>query len=446
MTKKKQPAQVKVSDDKPVIKPLNKEALTKEILQKIEVSDRKFVTDDRPKNNFTDLMNWTKQVFSSALANPTSLNNYVSNRIVIDGLFMEFATENNLTIECLYKDSIISWNTEDNYEKFFVQGVFLIKSKDVEFIHAALFHKGTSFEDEISFFVIASNSNYDAYVRLRNEHDVWAKKRDRNNLYIRVIAGDDIPYTKDLTWDDVFLPAPMKNDIKSMVETFLISKDFYAANKMPWKRGAILHGFPGNGKSSLIKVIMSQYDFKPVSIAPGANTEAMYESFRYASEQSPALLFFEDLDSMLDRTVDTSSFLNLMDGVSSKNGLLVIATANNIKALKTSITDRPSRFDRKFEIPGPNQEMVDIYLRKWFGNTLTPAKYKDLAKAAEKYEFSYAYLKELYISSMYEAISHNRKVPTEKDIDASLNKLIKDKQIFGGNKINTEKYFNKGQG
>ena len=67
------------------------------------------------------------------------LNKFVHNRIIIDGQFLQFSKENNIVIECLYKDSLVSWNTENNFEKFFVQGIFLIKTKNVEFIHCALF-------------------------------------------------------------------------------------------------------------------------------------------------------------------------------------------------------------------------------------------------------------------------------------------------------------------
>jgi SpoVK/Ycf46/Vps4 family AAA+-type ATPase len=193
------------------------------------------------------------------------------------------------------------------------------------------------------------------------------------------------------------------------------------------------------GKSSIIKTIMSEYNFKPVTILPGADDHSIRDAFAYAEEQSPSLLYFEDLDSILEKN-DISSFLNLMDGIAAKNGLLVVATANEIKKLKPSITDRPSRFDRKFEIPLPNQNMSLSYLKKWFGNLITLKKCKELAKCAEKHEFSYAYLKDIYISSMFEALSNNRKTPTEKDIDTSLNRLIKEKSI-NNKSINMDKYF-----
>jgi AAA+ superfamily predicted ATPase len=194
------------------------------------------------------------------------------------------------------------------------------------------------------------------------------------------------------------------------------------------------------GKSSLIRTMISMYNFKPVTIVPGADDGAIREAFSYAEEQSPSLLFFEDLDSILEKN-DISSFLNLMDGISAKNGLLVVATANDIKKLKSSITDRPSRFDRKFEIPLPDQEMASIYLKKWFGNLITSKKCKELAKYTEKYQLSYAYLKDIYISSMFEALSNNRKTPTDKDIDSSLARLVKEKNILSGKPINMDKYF-----
>jgi len=397
----------------------------------------------RPIDSFVELMKWVEEKFSPFIVTSATdnLNRFVHNRIIVDGQFMQFCQENKVKVETLYKDSFISWKTEYDFEKYFVQGVFRITTKDTEFLHAALFHKGNQNEDEISFFIICSEKNYEGYIKFRNQFDAWVQERDRSNLHIRVIEGEDIAYTKDQTWDELFLPAPMKLEIKSLVENFLTSKDFYQKNKIPWKRGFLLYGEPGNGKTSLIRTIISEYDFKPVTIVAGAQDDAVRDAFSYAEEQSPSLLYFEDLDSLLEKNLDTSNFLNMMDGISAKNGLLVIATANNIKKLKTSITRRPSRFDRKFEIPTPNLEMAYIYLKRWFGTLTTVNKLKELAKLTVKNQLSYAYLKELYISSMFEALAHNRKAPTVADIDTTLNRLIKDKNAMGGNIISTDKYF-----
>jgi SpoVK/Ycf46/Vps4 family AAA+-type ATPase len=396
----------------------------------------------RPPANFIDLMNWTEHTFKHELTATGPLTKFVQNRIIIDGQFLKFCSDNKVKVTCLFKDSIVSWKTDHSFEKFFAQGVFHIKGNGFEFLHAALFHKGNQNEDEISFFVIVPNANHEAYTSFRNSFDEWVAQRDRSNLHIRVVDGEDLPYTQDSKWEDLFLPESIKNDLKGLVEGFLSSKDFYHKNNIPWKRGVLLYGKPGNGKTSIIRTIMSMYNFKPVTIVPEANNEAIREAFSYAEDQSPSLLYFEDLDSLFEKGVDISSFLNLMDGISAKNGLLVIATANEVKKLKANITDRPSRFDRKFEIPLPDQEMSYIYLKRWFGSLISVKKIRELAKYSEKYEFSYAYLKELYISAMFEALAHNRKIPTEKDVQNALNRLVKDKNILNnGSAINTDKYF-----
>ncbi len=396
----------------------------------------------RPAANFIDLMDWTQANFGPCLKDQEGLNKFVHNRIIVDGQFMQFCEEKGVNIECLYRDSVISWKTDHDFEKFFLQGVFHIRARGLEFIHAALFHKGNQNEDEISFFVIASEKNYEPYLKFRNEFDAWVQERDRSNLRIRVIDGEDIPYTKDATWDDLFLPETIKTELKELVENFLASKDFYLENKIPWKRGVLLYGKPGNGKTSIIRTIIAQYNFKPVTIVPGANAESLREAFSYAEEQSPSLMYIEDLDSLIETGFDTSTFLNLLDGISSKNGLLVIATANNVKKLKTNITRRPKRFDRKFDIPLPSLEMAHIYLRKWFGNIITSAKCKEIAKLAVKNELSYASLNDLYISSFFEALAHKRQKPTLNDIDNSLDRVIKEaKMLNDDNVINTDKYF-----
>jgi adenylate kinase family enzyme len=429
-----------------------KEALTLDRLSKIYGKINKYYSADavvyadacprKPFNNYIELVNWVKDQFGNEISKPNHI--FIHNRVNIDGQFVLFCEENNIDIKCLYKESIISWKTDNDHEKFFAQGVFLISFDNHKFIHSALFHKGNQNEDEVSFSILVSETDYEAYIELRNKFDIWLKRRDRSDLNIHVVGGEDIPYVKEHSWDDIFLPTKMKQEIKSLVEIFLSSKDFYVKNKIPWKRGIMLYGNPGVGKTTLIKTLISQYDFKPVTMVAGGDDNIVREAFAYAETQSPSLLYFEDLDSMLDNTVDISTFLNLMDGISTKNGLLIVATANNIKKIKKNV-DRPSRFDRKYEIPLPDKEMSLNYLEKWFEKSITSKKLDEIVQNTVSKSFSYAHLKELYISSMYESLARNAKSINEKDIKKALDRLIKDKCSLEQKPINIDNYGTKNQ-
>ncbi len=390
------------------------------------------ITNSRPTSNLTDLFAWTQKFCCSNVSKRDKIHFVINNKITINGSFFEFAETHKINITCLYRDSLTSWKTEYGYEDFIAQGVFLIQSPEVEFIHAALFHKGNQFEDEVSFFIVVDESQFYKYIELRNQYEEWLTVRDRNNLEIYVVGGEGVSYTRDHSWENLFLPEDLKSTIRTSVETWLASKKIYEQAKIPWKRGVLLYGFPGNGKTLIIKTIISNYNFKPVTIEVGnnVNNDILTEAFFYAQEQNTGLLYIEDIDTLFtEGQVSLSHFLNLMDGISSKNGVFVIGTANDLTSLKKSLTDRPSRFDRKWEIPLPSEEMSFKYLSYWFGKFFNADKCREMAKMAVKLNFSYVYLKELYLSSIFNALSFGREQILEKDLETAFNQLVGDKKL-----------------
>lgn len=384
----------------------------------------------RPEGSFIELINWVRRNFANYA--PA----YIHNRIVMDGAFMRFCEERGYEIECLYNDSIASWKTEHNYEHFVAQGVFRIfkdekkELNNFKFIHAGLFHKGNQYEDEVSFFVLVEDKHFEQYIKFRNEYDDWVKQRDREMPEIYVAGGQPILYKRgDITWDDVYLPENIRIQIKSSVEGFLTSEQRYKSKKIPWKKGLLFWGPQGTGKTSSIKLICSEYNLKPVTIQAGhANTdEILEEAFYYASEHGPSLLFLEDLSDLLQQ-VQINHFLNLMDGINSKDGVFIIATANDISKIQQNITDRPSRFDRKIEFPLPDYEMSQKYLFNSFKNTITEENYKEIINITIKNKFSYAHLQELYFSSFLRADKESREDPNIDDIKYALSELVSDKK------------------
>lgn len=393
----------------------------------------------RPENSLVDLIHWVQDEFCKDQLLSSS---FLHNKIAIDGTFLCYCDQQKVDVKCIYRDSIASWKDDHDTEGFMAQGIFEISfnlieqfvegvkrpKRQIKFLHCSLFHKGTQNEDEVSFFVVVNNSDYNDYIIFRNNYEAWKLERETSTREIYVVGGESISYDCDLSWDDLIVSNDLKKEIKDSIEGFLNAESFYKENRIPWKRGMIFFGEPGCGKTQTLKIILSEYNFKPVTIMSGNPQKDMMlaEAFQFAEDHGPSLLFLEDLPELLNG-VDESHFLQLLDGVSSHEGLLVIATANDLSGIKSSLTDRPSRFDRKIHFPLPDKEMTIKFLKTRFKNIFKQKEYNDLAQKIMKHKFSFAYLKELYVTSAHIAISKNRKQQNYNDVEEALSILTKDK-------------------
>ncbi len=408
--------------------------LTEERIQQL-LSTTPITAENRPRESLRDLMWWVKDKYGKELVslfNDATIDDIVpviNNAIGIEGAFLHYCSIKDIVIKPLLIDSISSWNTQTNTESFMIQGVFLITCNEFSFIHCALFHKGNQYEDEISYFVLVSRRDYMKYVKFRNEFVTWETKRTNQALEVKVVGGDDYTYTPTNKWSDVFLPAELKGEIKSSMDAFLGAKNKYAKNKLPWKRGILLHGPQGNGKTTLIHTFISEYDLKPVTVSE-IDDNTLGEAFTYAEQNSPAILFIEDVDGIFkEGQVSPRRFLNIIDGLKALDGVVIVLTTNFPKKLPRNLIDRRSRLDRLWEIPYPDNNMAFKFLRRWF----KPSLIKDdplsaIVKIATDNDFSYADLKEVYISSMFSAMAKNREQPNIDDLNEALTLIIREKK------------------
>ncbi len=104
---------------------------------------------------------------------------------------------------------------------------------------------------------------------------------------------------------------------------------------------------------------------------------------------------------MTDKT--RSAFLNELDGFAANTGILTLATTNHPERLDPAIRDRPSRFDRKYHFGLPDRPERLAYTEHWNLTVPEPLRLDPEARSrlADRTEgFSFAYLKELFLSAI----------------------------------------------
>ncbi|HXQ74347.1 MAG TPA: AAA family ATPase, partial [Pyrinomonadaceae bacterium] len=202
----------------------------------------------------------------------------------------------------------------------------------------------------------------------------------------------------------------LKQEIQNDFKRFFDSRETYERYGIPWRRGALLTGPPGNGKTHTVKALINSLERPCLYVRnfSGDGTEQgnMTEVFKRARRE-PTVVVLEDLDSMIN-DANRAFFLNELDGFRVNSGVVILATTNHPEKLDTAILDRPSRFDRKyvFDLPAESERLA--YVEKWNSELQAELRISEKAAAAivkQTEGFSFAYLKELFVSSMVQWMS-----------------------------------------
>ncbi|MFN6538720.1 MAG: AAA family ATPase [Nostoc sp. EkiNYC01] len=212
---------------------------------------------------------------------------------------------------------------------------------------------------------------------------------------------------KGATFNNLILQGNLKQDIQDDLNTFFASRETYAAYSVPWKRGILFIGSPGNGKTHTVKALINQMQqpclyVKSFKSEYDTDSENIRKVFKQARQSAPCILVLEDIDSLLTEE-NRSFFLNELDGFALNEGIITIATTNHPENLDSAISDRPSRFDRKYHFELPDILAREAYITLWNHKLKTAMQLSDEAInqiIALTDGFSFAYLKELFISSM----------------------------------------------
>ncbi|MCJ1285596.1 hypothetical protein MMC26_004937 [Xylographa opegraphella] len=131
--------------------------------------------------------------------------------------------------------------------------------------------------------------------------------------------------------------------------------------------------------------------------------------FQMARKSAPCFLVIEDLDSLVTDK-HRSYFLNEVDGLSTNEGILILGSTNHLNKLDPAIMKRPSRFDRKYPFYSPGEPERALYAAYW-KSKLADVPEVDMSEsdcaaiAALTEGFTFAYLKEAFMATLFELYS-----------------------------------------
>ncbi len=236
-------------------------------------------------------------------------------------------------------------------------GDYFVVGPDSKYI----IHLEDSYPDSFLFrFASVKNATPDSntliteLVKYAEEHNfLRGQKIDPNCNFVK--------FNRKLGWDDLILSPRIKNEIQMNLKNLIEYREIYKKNGLQVKRGLILAGEPGTGKTVLAKILCNTVDWTFVWVT-SKNLESPKRVAQIVSlcrDLAPAILFLEDIDlfggsrESNNNPMMLGELLNQLDGVEENTDIIVIGSTNNKEVLEKALVARPGRFDKVIDFPLP---------------------------------------------------------------------------------------------
>ncbi|MEM2123518.1 MAG: CDC48 family AAA ATPase, partial [Candidatus Bathyarchaeia archaeon] len=181
-------------------------------------------------------------------------------------------------------------------------------------------------------------------------------------------------------WRDVGGLDEVKTELMEAVEWPIKRPDSFKRLGIRPPKGILLYGPPGCGKTLLAKAVANESDANFISIKGpevfskwvGESEKAIREVFRKARTAAPAIIFFDEVDSLAPRRgagyADSgvterviSQLLTELDGIEALDNVVVMAATNRPDIIDPALL-RPGRFDKLIYVPPPDHKtLIQIF-------------------------------------------------------------------------------------
>ena len=229
---------------------------------------------------------------------------------------------------------------------------------------------------EIKFAVVSTNPKDIVIVGPNTEVQLHESPVDVSKL-------EGVGNLVDVSYEDIGGLKEEVKKVREMIEIPLKRPELFEKLGIAPPKGVLMHGPPGTGKTLLAKAVASESDAHFIAInGPeimskyvGGSEENLREYFEEAEENSPSIIFIDELDAIAPKREETNGeverrtvaqLLTLMDGLKSRGQVVVIGATNRPDSLDPALR-RPGRFDREIEIGVPDteerKEVLEIHTR-----------------------------------------------------------------------------------
>jgi len=294
---------------------------------------------------------------------------------------------------------------------------------------ATVFFKWKNEPYSVSIDPCKYNESHDVYIAAKDWESLRSftkafREYKRVNHYLRgkkfIGIQGELMRISHYDWNDIVLDDGLGRRIKSEVEGVIrCSKELnrYGLNS---KKGFILAGDPGNGKTLLLKILANTLPITCIMVPFNKSREELRMAgiFRLARELAPTMLMLEDIDLYgEDRESSRDAerlgeLMNELDGMIDNKEIIVFATTNNLLKVEKALQSRPGRFDRVYKIINPDFNGRLKILQHFVKKVPNEVSESNVSRLAEDFEgYSGAYLKELINSGFAQAVLRDAQNP-----------------------------------